>query len=307
MQIGAAHRARRHGDPHLTGTRLRVGNLGGDERLAGVLEDARIASIVPRRGRAGALWLAGWLVVTGSVSAHDGPAQRIPNVLTVVRILLVPVLVVALLEKTGSRWICWRRSCSRWRRSPMPWTATWPAPRNSITNFGKLMDPIADKLLIIAALVVLVSLDRLQAWVAMVIIAREFAVTVLRASDRGPVRASSSPPASSASSRPALQVLMVILPDRVHARGRGRSTALVYVTVAITVSSPGPTTSSVCAATSPGCRAERQTCGRREALASGGRRRARPVGSCARPGGLAGDLGADLGRAVPNRSATTLC
>src|SRR5438270_10058823 len=53
--------------------------------------------------------------------------------------------------------------------------------RNSITTFGKLMDPIADKLLIVAALVVLVSVARLQAWVAMVIIAREFAVTVLRA------------------------------------------------------------------------------------------------------------------------------
>ena len=43
------------------------------------------------------------------------------------------------------------------------------------------MDPIADKLLIAAALVSLVSLDRLAAWVAMVIIAREFAVTVMRA------------------------------------------------------------------------------------------------------------------------------
>ena len=52
--------------------------------------------------------------------------------------------------------------------------------QDSVTTFGKLMDPLADKLLIIAALISLVSLHRLAAWVAMVIITRELAVTVLR-------------------------------------------------------------------------------------------------------------------------------
>ena len=65
--------------------------------------------------------------------------------------------------------------------------------RDSITTFGKLMDPLADKLLITAALVSLVSLNRLPAWVAMVIIAREFAITGLRsiAAERGVIIAAS--------------------------------------------------------------------------------------------------------------------
>ena len=105
---------------------------------------------------------------------------NVPNVLTVVRILLVPVLVVALLEKTGSGDLL-AAIVFAVASVTDAIDGYLARSRNSITNFGKLMDPIADKLLIVAALVVLVSLDRLAAWVAMVIIAREFAVTVLRA------------------------------------------------------------------------------------------------------------------------------
>src|SRR2546421_9363340 len=105
---------------------------------------------------------------------------NVPNILTLARILLVPVLIVALLEKTGSGDLL----------AAIVFAAAsltdaidgyLARSRNWVTTFGKLMDPVADKLLIVAALVALVSLGRLDAWVAMVIISREFAVTVLRA------------------------------------------------------------------------------------------------------------------------------
>jgi CDP-diacylglycerol--glycerol-3-phosphate 3-phosphatidyltransferase len=102
-----------------------------------------------------------------------------PNVLTVIRILLVPVLVVALLDKTngGDLLAAIVFAVASLTDAIDGYLAR---ARNSITTFGKLMDPIADKLRIIAALVALVSLGRVEAWVAMVIIAREFAVTALR-------------------------------------------------------------------------------------------------------------------------------
>src|ERR1700758_806119 len=104
---------------------------------------------------------------------------NVPNLLTLARILLVPVLVVALLENTsdGDLLAAIVFAVASLTDAIDGYLAR---SRNWVTTFGKLMDPIADKLLIIAALVALVSLGRLEAWVAMVIIAREFAVTVLR-------------------------------------------------------------------------------------------------------------------------------
>src|ERR1700692_2147132 len=104
---------------------------------------------------------------------------HVPNALTVIRILLFPVLVVALLDKTsgGDLLAAIVFAVASLTDAIDGYLAR---SRNWVTTFGKLMDPIADKLLIIAALIALVSLSRLEAWVAMVIIAREFAVTVLR-------------------------------------------------------------------------------------------------------------------------------
>jgi CDP-diacylglycerol--glycerol-3-phosphate 3-phosphatidyltransferase len=105
---------------------------------------------------------------------------NVPNVLTLLRILAVPVIVVALLGETpnGDALAAGVFALAAFSDGLDGYIAR---RRRDVTTFGKLMDPLADKLLIVAALVSLVSLGRLAAWVAMVIIARELAVTGLRA------------------------------------------------------------------------------------------------------------------------------
>src|SRR3954469_12859025 len=104
---------------------------------------------------------------------------NVPNALTVARILLVPVLVAALLVETpnGDIFAAVVFAIAALTDKLDGYLArSW----GHVTTFGKVVDPIADKLLIAAALISLVSLGRLAAWVAMVIIGREFAVTCLR-------------------------------------------------------------------------------------------------------------------------------
>jgi len=101
-----------------------------------------------------------------------------------------------------------------------------------VTTFGKLMDPLADKLLITSALVSLVALYRLDAWVAMVIIAREFAVTGLRmlAVEQGHV----IPASIWGKLKTAFQVAMVLALIWAD-RPATWVDLLVYATVAVTV------------------------------------------------------------------------
>jgi CDP-diacylglycerol--glycerol-3-phosphate 3-phosphatidyltransferase len=157
---------------------------------------------------------------------------NVPNVLTVIRILLVPVLVVALLRKTsgGDLLAAIVFAVASVTDAIDGWLAR---SRNWVTTFGKLMDPIADKLLIVAALIALVSLNRLEAWVAMVIIAREFAVTVLRVA-AGAGQGVVIPASPWGKLKTAVQVAMVMVLIAVHGRPVWVD-LLVYVTVAITV------------------------------------------------------------------------
>lgn len=157
---------------------------------------------------------------------------NVPNVLTLLRILLVPVLVVALLDETpnGDLWAALVFAIASLTDMLDGYLAR---SRNAITTFGKLMDPIADKLLIIAALVSLVSLGRVAAWVAMVVIAREFAVTALRmaATSQGVVIAASM----FGKLKTCFQIAMVMA--LILAGSTLWVDLLVYATVAVTVAS----------------------------------------------------------------------
>ena len=117
---------------------------------------------------------------------------NLPNFLTVSRILAVPVIVVVLLDETPNG-DTWAAALFALAAVTDGLDGYFARSRDAVTTFGKLMDPLADKLLIVAALISLVSLNRLAAWVAMVIIAREMAVTGLRglAAERGIVLAAS--------------------------------------------------------------------------------------------------------------------
>jgi CDP-diacylglycerol--glycerol-3-phosphate 3-phosphatidyltransferase len=153
------------------------------------------------------------------------------NVLTLVRISLIPVLVAVLLSTLPESDLL--AAIVFVIASATDALDGWLARRRQqITQFGKLMDPLADKLLITSALVSLVSLYRLDAWVAMVIIAREFAVTGLRmlALEQGEVVSASVWGKLKTTTQVAM-VLALIWVDR-PARWVD---ILVYVTVAVTV------------------------------------------------------------------------
>jgi CDP-diacylglycerol---glycerol-3-phosphate 3-phosphatidyltransferase len=107
-----------------------------------------------------------------------GPVNK-ANAITMVRILLIPVFVVLVFSNIpyGAAWAIAAFSVAAMTDGLDGYVAR---SRNQVTTIGKILDPIADKMLVSAALISLVGLDQLAAWVAMVIIGREFAVSALR-------------------------------------------------------------------------------------------------------------------------------
>ena len=112
--------------------------------------------------------------------------MNLPNSLTITRIFLVPLLVVVLLTKFEGRQILGIPNeivgaAIFGLASLTDWADGYLARRRKqITPLGQMIDPLADKLLTLAALISLVQLDLAPAWMVAVILGRDFAVTALR-------------------------------------------------------------------------------------------------------------------------------
>ncbi|MDE7428093.1 MAG: CDP-diacylglycerol--glycerol-3-phosphate 3-phosphatidyltransferase, partial [Lachnospiraceae bacterium] len=113
--------------------------------------------------------------------------MNLPNKLTVFRVILIPFFVVLLLFDITA-YDDWIALAIFIIASLTDFLDGHIARKyNLVTNFGKFMDPLADKLLVCSALICLVELSRIPAWIVILIIAREFIISGFRliASDNG--------------------------------------------------------------------------------------------------------------------------
>ena len=165
------------------------------------------------------------------------------NVITIVRIPLIPVFVVLLFSNLPHG-DALAAAVFIVAASTDTLDGYVARARNSVTTFGQFVDPLADKLLVTAALVSLVGLGRVPAWVAMVILGREFAVSALRVV--GLAQGVSIPAAGLGKIKTVFQCVyigFVLLPHDslagfLHVHGGGLDAAewsLLLITVALTV------------------------------------------------------------------------
>ena len=121
--------------------------------------------------------------------------MNLPNKLTVMRVILIPFFVAALLYENGSSQTMRIVANVIFIVASLTDLFDGKIARkyNLVTNFGKFMDPLADKLLVCSALICLIQLGQLPAWVVIIIISREFIISGFRlvAADNGIVIAAS--------------------------------------------------------------------------------------------------------------------
>lgn len=108
--------------------------------------------------------------------------MNLPNKLTLLRVLLIPFFVIVLLLDGGNSQLLRNVAAAIFIVASLTDLLDGKIARkhNLVTNFGKFMDPLADKLLVCAALICLVELGQLPAWMVIIIISREFIISGFR-------------------------------------------------------------------------------------------------------------------------------
>lgn len=165
-----------------------------------------------------------------------------PNRLTILRVILIPFFVACLMFDKGNGTLKWI-ALGIFIVASLTDALDGHIARkhNLITNFGKFMDPLADKLLVCSAMICFIELGKMPAWVVLIIIAREFIISGFRliASDNGLVIAASW----WGKSKTIVQMAMIIflMPDfgAVFPEGanviHGIEQALIYLALVLTV------------------------------------------------------------------------
>ena len=107
--------------------------------------------------------------------------MNLPNKLTVVRMVLVPFFVASLLMSGSNESLKWVALVLFFVASLTDFLDGYIARKyNLITNFGKFMDPLADKILTISGMICLIELGRIPSWIVVIIVAREFIISGFR-------------------------------------------------------------------------------------------------------------------------------
>ncbi len=159
--------------------------------------------------------------------------MNLPNKLTTFRVVLIPFFIFFLMTELipYSKWIALAIFCIA---SLTDFFDGYLARKwNMVTNFGKFMDPLADKLLVCSAIIAFTAMDRMPAWIVIIIVAREFIISGFRliAAEKGVVIAASYWGKFKTASQMFMIILFIINIDALYIPGQ----VLMYIALALTV------------------------------------------------------------------------
>ncbi|MCR5389712.1 MAG: CDP-diacylglycerol--glycerol-3-phosphate 3-phosphatidyltransferase [Lachnospiraceae bacterium] len=159
--------------------------------------------------------------------------MNLPNKLTTFRVVLIPFFIFFLMTELipYSKWIALAIFCIA---SLTDFFDGYLARKwNMVTNFGKFMDPLADKLLVCSAIIAFTAMDRMPAWIVIIIVAREFIISGFRliAAEKGVVIAASYWGKFKTASQMFMIILFIINIDALFIPGQ----VLMYIALALTV------------------------------------------------------------------------